>query len=108
MRVKGQYFVVLAFSRFCRFANKATDDTMSDNLPLARLGVVVSKKVSKLAVRRNRIKRLMREVFRCKSHPLGFDFVVIAKPAANTVDNVRLQKELHFLWKKLHQRCADY
>ncbi len=35
---------------------------MSDNLPLARLGVVVSKKVSKLAVRRNRIKRLMREV----------------------------------------------
>lgn len=49
----------------------------------SRLGITVSKRVSKRAVDRNQIKRHVREVFR--RHPLRgkkVDIVVIAKPSA--------------------------
>ncbi|PID66000.1 MAG: ribonuclease P protein component [Gammaproteobacteria bacterium] len=103
-RVKGQYFVVLAFSRFQQFANAGTSDIIPA-LPVGRVGVVVSKKVSKLAVRRNRIKRLIREQFRQKKHPDGVDFVVLAKPRAAVAKNRQLSDELNDLWIKLHKRC---
>lgn len=105
-RAQGQYFTVLAFSRFSAVAKPGTSDTIREPLPPSRLGAVVSKKVAKAAVRRNRIKRLIRESFRIKLHPHGVDFVVIAKPAAAAADNVRLAKELNYLWKKIHHRCA--
>ncbi len=106
-RVKGQYFIVLAFScvkHFESFDNKDTSDIIP-TLSTGRVGVVVSKKVSKLAVQRNRIKRLMREQFRKQSHPNGFDFVVIAMPKAAKAENQQLTDELDYLWKKLHKRC---
>ncbi len=106
-RVKGQYFVVLAFScvkAFEHFDNGGTNDIIPQ-LPKSRVGVVVSKKVSKLAVQRNLIKRLIREQFRQTQHPSGFDFVVIALPKAAHTDNRQLINELNYLWKKLHKRC---
>lgn len=106
-RVKGQYFVVLAFYRFCGVANVGAGDTIPALSP-ARVGVVVSKKVSKLAVQRNRIKRLIREQFRRNQQLGGFDFVVIAKPMAALAKNKQLTNELNYLWKKLHKRCDIY
>lgn len=45
--------------------------------PVARLGVVVSKRVIPHAVARNYCKRLAREVFRAEQHELtGMDLVV--------------------------------
>ncbi len=45
----------------------------------ARLGITVTRKVGN-AVRRNRIKRLVREWFRHRRHELGpWDLIVIAK-----------------------------
>ncbi len=106
-RVKGQYFTVLAFCRFKSLDKSLAGDTMAraENAP-ARVGVVVSKKVSKLAVQRNRLKRQVRERFRTRAHPAGFDFVVIARPGAATVSNTALANELEELWKRLHRRCA--
>jgi ribonuclease P protein component len=52
-----------------------------------RLGITVTKKVSKSAVRRNRVKRLVREVFR--NHRALFpeaDVVVIAKRGATDLE----------------------
>lgn len=105
-RVKGQYFIVLAFCRFQAVAKSPANDTIRNLVTVARVGVVVSKKVSKLAVRRNRIKRLIREQFRKNSQPADFDFVVIAKPLADKADNQALVKELNSLWKKVQKRCA--
>ncbi|MFN3967233.1 MAG: ribonuclease P protein component [Endomicrobiia bacterium] len=49
-------------------------------IPGVRIGIVVSRKVGK-AVKRNKIKRRLREIFRLNKHLLkpGFDIVVNAK-----------------------------
>ncbi|MDH5425363.1 MAG: ribonuclease P protein component [Gammaproteobacteria bacterium] len=73
-----------------------------------RLGLAISKKVSKLAVERNRIKRLARETFRLKRHELQFaDFVVLAKPGAVKVENKELIASFNKLWNKLQHRQDD-
>jgi ribonuclease P protein component len=73
-----------------------------------RLGLAVSKKVSKLAVDRNRIKRLARETFRLKQSQLQFaDFVVLAKPSAVKEDNAVLIASFNKLWKKLSLVSED-
>ena len=67
----------------------------------SRLGVVVAKKNIRRAVRRNRIKRLVREKFR--HHPLGHavDLVVLARSGADQLDNPGLWQELDRLWLAL-------
>ena len=72
----------------------------------ARLGIAVSRKVSKKAVVRNRIKRQIRETFRChRVTTIGLDIVLIAKPAAS---NAGLRKELTTLWQNLVNIQAKY
>ena len=52
-----------------------------NGLGVTRLGLSVSRKVGG-AVRRNRVKRLLREAFRAvqRSLPAGLDLVVVARP----------------------------
>ena len=52
-----------------------------------KLGLAVSRKVDKRAVGRNRIKRLLREQFRCLRPRLApGSYVVVARPAAAAAD----------------------
>jgi ribonuclease P protein component len=68
---------------------------------LARLGLTVSKRVSKLAVVRNRLRRVLREVFRQQraTLPAG-DYMLIAKPEAARADNAALRADLLTLFER--------
>lgn len=65
----------------------------------ARLGITVSKRVSKLAVIRNRIKRITRDSFR-RHYPMlpPGDYVIVAKAGKATSEG--LAQELAVLWQR--------
>jgi ribonuclease P protein component len=68
----------------------------------ARLGLAISKRVSKRAVERNRIKRLLRESFRrARAQLPPVDLVVMAREAAAGVPGNELLAEIDALWRKL-------
>ena len=74
----------------------------------ARLGLVVSKRVDKRAVRRNRLKRIIRESFRqgpIQAAPV--DLVVIAKGPAAAAAPSRLRQSLDRHWQSLLARYRD-
>ena len=61
-----------------------------------RIGFVVSKRISKLAVERNYIKRLLNEALRCvlPELPSGWDIVLSARNQVTTVDLDTLEQDL--------------
>ena len=73
----------------------------------ARLGMAVSRRVSKLAVVRNRIRRQIRESFRLRRPGLPCcDVLVIARPSTASLDNAVLRTELEQLWRRLIAQIA--
>lgn len=66
-----------------------------NGLGMTRLGVTASKRTGN-AVKRNRIKRLIREFFRLnQSHfPQGYDIVIAAKKGASYLDLWKTKEEL--------------
>lgn len=74
----------------------------------ARLGIVVTRRVSAKAVIRNRIKRQIRESFRLNHDRLtGLDVVVSAHPQAACAEPARLRATLDQLWKKVAAQCRS-
>lgn len=68
---------------------------------MARLGIVVSRRVGS-AVVRNRIKRIVREVFRQLHTTLGAaDWVVVIQPTAERVPAPILRDELTRLFQSV-------
>jgi len=68
----------------------------------ARMGLAISRRVSKNAVRRNRIKRIARDSFR--HHRALFpalDILVIARSSADHQDNPALHAEFATLWQRI-------
>ena len=79
----------------------------SNDEGISRLGITVSKKVSKKAVERNRIKRLAREFFRTHPNMLdGFDIIVNAFPGCAQLNNQEVTKQLQSVWARAQKRCG--
>ncbi|MDO3381670.1 ribonuclease P protein component [Gilvimarinus algae] len=79
-----------------------------NDLHVARLGLVIAKKNIKLAVQRNRIKRLVRESFRANQHQLtGLDVIVLARRGLDELDNSAITKTLEKQWQRLIRKKAQ-
>ncbi len=67
-----------------------------------RLGITVTKKVDKRAVCRNKIKRLVREIFRKELSQIqnNLDILIIAKVGTSGISYSQAEQELLFLFKK--------
>ena len=67
----------------------------------ARLGLAVAKKRIRLAVGRNRIKRLVRESFRQHADMLGTVDVIVLSRFDGKADNGSVLRSLDSHWKRL-------
>ncbi|QAX82317.1 ribonuclease P protein component [Candidatus Pseudomonas adelgestsugas] len=73
-----------------------------NDLNYPRLGLVISKKNVKLSVKRNRLKRLIRETFRLHQDKLiGWDIVIVARKGLGDIGNYKLIQHFGQLWKRL-------
>lgn len=74
-----------------------------------RLGLVIAKKNVRLAVQRNRIKRIVRETFRQQQHHLnGLDVIVLARRGLDTMENHQLHDMCNQLWLQLQSRAEKH
>lgn len=70
--------------------------------PGHRLGLVIAKKNVRLAVQRNRIKRVTREFFRTLPQGApGMDVVLLTRRGIDQLDNAELSSILQQQWQKL-------
>lgn len=73
-----------------------------------RLGMIVPKKVLKLAVWRNRVKRVVRNYFRLNQHTIPpMDYVIIAKGDIKALSNADIDLLLKKLCKVIYRRSKE-
>jgi ribonuclease P protein component len=98
------------FSSVIRFRCSASGEFLQifakpNNLSHYRLGLVVAGKVERLAVNRNRVKRVLREAFRARQRDLtGLDIVVRLRSRVSHGNSLRMAGEAERLMVQL-QRC---
>lgn len=92
VRSSDRYFTVLA---------------RPNKLSHARLGMAFTKKKVKLAVARNRLKRISRESFRLSDEKFCADFVVLAGAQCVKATNQQLFHSLEQHWQQLTKKCEN-
>jgi ribonuclease P protein component len=96
VRSSDRYFTVLA---------------RPNTLLHARLGLAFTRKRVKLAVARNRLKRIARESFRLLvlgqpgQNKLNADCIILAGPQCLTATNQQLFHSLENHWRQLNKKC---
>jgi ribonuclease P protein component len=76
-----------------------------NSLGHARVGIIVSKKVSKKAVQRNKIRRQIRDIIRSNilSCVDGYDLAIIAKPISAKASYSEIEDDWQKIWLKINQ-----
>ncbi len=75
---------------------------LPNNPKSSRFGIVISTKISKKAVVRNKSKRQIREAIHKNIDNInkGFDVVILTKPAITTANQEKIEQTLIFLLEK--------
>ncbi|HEV7930248.1 MAG TPA: ribonuclease P protein component [Nitrosospira sp.] len=98
------------FSSVIRFRCSASSEFLQvfakpNNLSHSRMGLIVAGKIERLAVNRNRVKRLLREAFRARQGDLtGLDIVVRLRNRVSHSNSLNIAGEAERLMVQL-QRC---
>lgn len=92
IRVPDRHFLILA-----------TPNTLGH----ARIGLIFSKRNLKLAVQRNRIKRLVRESFRHQTGLPALDIVVLGRQGLAHQTNQAITDSLQHVWRRLVRKSAE-
>ncbi len=70
-----------------------------------RLGLVVAKKHLRLAVQRNRMKRLVRESFRKQQQAFhGLDVIVLSRKGVDELSNAAFTEQLNQQWQRIFKK----
>ena len=76
-----------------------------NTLPHARLGLVIGKKTAKLAVSRNYMRRVLRELFRLQQQEIcQVDLIIRVQKKFGKVDFIQIKQEFNELIAKLNKR----
>jgi ribonuclease P protein component len=100
------------FSSVIRFRCSASSELIQifvkpNGLFHARLGLIVAGKIERLAVNRNRVRRILREVFRARQQELaGVDIVVRLRCRISPNNTPQMMAEAEKLMIQL-QRCRE-
>ena len=95
------------FDRVFRKSRRSADGLFTvlyraNGLGYPRLGLAIAKKRVRLAVGRNRVKRLIRESFRAAQPQLnGLDIVVLARDKVGVAPNAEVSVSLAHHWQTL-------
>lgn len=93
------------FDRVYRGGRRSGDplfavNALPNDLGFARLGMSVSTKSAGNSVRRNRVRRLIRELFRLRHAELpALDYVVTSRPGVRTAEGALIRTSLDRLFK---------
>lgn len=85
------------------YGGKLGIKALKNEFNYSRFAFVVGIKVAKAAVKRNQIRRRMREIVRLNFENIkpGYDVMLIARPGAEKLDFKELEKDLIAALKKL-------
>lgn len=99
------------FDRVFARASRSVDDCFTvlarpNDVDGPRLGLAIARKHARLAVARNRVKRVVRESFRHHQVDLGsLDIVVLGRQGLAKRGNNELSASLARHWKRLQEKC---
>jgi ribonuclease P protein component len=71
-----------------------------------RLGLVIAKKNIRLAVQRNRVKRISREFVRKDPEGISMDIIVLARRGLDQLDNAEMASLFERQWNKLARQIS--
>lgn len=91
---------IRASNQHCLILSRPSDN----NEP--KLGLIIAKKHIRLAVERNRIKRIIRESFRQQQHQLpAINAIVLARKGLDKLENKEIRNVLELLWQKIRKKA---
>jgi len=96
------------FDKALKVHNKAfTLLARQNQLDHPRLGLVIAKKNLKLAIQRNRVKRIFREYFRLNTNKLpNFDLVVLTRREIAQLSKKDIIRYRNDLFERFERKCA--